>query len=88
MSQLTITLLILLLMIIGYSSGRIALWLVSLSATVLLIITGILDFETAFGNLVDDNLVMMAAIVVLATGLTKANIFFKSGCSCQTVWRQ
>ncbi len=79
MSQLTITLLILLLMIIGYSSGRIALWLVSLSATVLLIITGILDFETAFGNLVDDNLVMMAAIVVLATGLTKANIFSNLG---------
>ncbi len=79
MSQLTITLLILLLMIIGYSSGKIALWLVSLCATVLLIITGILDFETAFGNLVDDNLVMMAAVVVLATGLTKANIFSNLG---------
>ena len=74
MSQLTITLLILLLTIIGFCSGKVATWVVSMTATLALILTGILDFETAFGSIVDDNLVMMAAVVVLANGLIKTGI--------------
>ncbi len=71
MSQLTITLLILVLTIIGFCSGKIATWVVSMTATLALVLTGILDFETAFGSIVDDNLVMMAAVVVVANGLIR-----------------
>lgn len=79
MSQLTIVLIILLLTIIGFCSGKIATWVVSMTAIIALILTGILDFATAFGNIVDDNLVMMAAVVVLANGLTKTGIFNNVG---------
>lgn len=71
MSQLTIVLLILLLTIIGFCSGKVATWVVSMTATLALILTGILDFETAFGNIVDSNLIMMAAVVVVANGLIR-----------------
>lgn len=73
-TQLVITLLVLLLMIIGFLSGKFRLGLVAMTAATVLCLTGVLTFSEAYANFSDKNVVMIAGMFILSGALSKTSL--------------
>lgn len=72
--QLIITLVVVLLMIIGFLSGKFKLGLVAIAATTVLCLTGVLEFGEAYANFANKNVVMIGAMFILAGALSKTSL--------------
>ena len=72
--QLIITLVVMLLMIIGFLSGKFKLGLVAMAATTTLCLTGVLEFSEAYANFANKNVVMIGAMFILAGALSKTSL--------------
>lgn len=72
--QLIITLVVMLLMIIGFLSGKFKLGLVAMAATTVLCLTGVLEFSEAYANFANKNVVMIGAMFILAGALSKTSL--------------
>lgn len=72
--QLIITLVVMLLMIIGFLSGKIKLGLVAMAATTVLCLTGVLEFGEAYANFANKNVVMIGGMFILAGALSKTSL--------------
>ena len=72
--QLIITLVVMLLMIIGFLSGKFKLGLVAMAATTTLCLTGVLEFGEAYANFANKNVVMIGAMFILAGALSKTSL--------------
>lgn len=75
--QLIITLVVMLLMIIGFLSGKFKLGLVAMAATTVLCLTGVLEFGEAYANFANKNVVMIGAMFILAGALSKTSLVSK-----------
>lgn len=72
--QLIITLVVMLLMIIGFLSGKFKLGLVAMAATTVLCLTGVLEFGEAYANFANKNVVMIGGMFILAGALSKTSL--------------
>lgn len=72
--QLIITLLVMLLMIIGFLSGKFKLGLVAMAATTVLCLTGVLEFGEAYANFANKNVLMIGGMFILAGALSKTSL--------------
>lgn len=72
--QLIITLLVMLLMIIGFLCGRFKLGLVAMTASTLLCLTGVLTFNEAYASFSNSNVVMIAGMFILSGALGKTSL--------------
>ncbi|MDO4326828.1 MAG: SLC13 family permease [bacterium] len=73
-TQLVITLVVLLLMIIGFLSGKFKLGLVAMTASTILCLTGVLTFNEAYANFSNNNVVMIAGMFILSGALGKTSL--------------
>lgn len=73
-TQLVITLVILVAMIIGFLSGKFKLGLVAMAAATLFYLTGILSFEEAYANFANKNVIMIGAMFILSGALSKTSL--------------
>lgn len=73
-AQLIITLVVMLLMIVGFLSGKFKLGLVALAATTVLCLTGVLEFDEAYANFANKNVVMIAGMFILSGALSKTSL--------------
>lgn len=74
MSPLSITLIILLLTIIAFLSGKVPMSIVSMGIILALIIFKILPVQRAFSGFINVNVVMFAGMFVIGAGITKTSI--------------
>ena len=72
--QLIITLAVMLLMIIGFLSGKFKLGLVAMTASTVLCLTGVLTFNEAYANFANNNVVMIAGMFILSGALSKTSL--------------
>lgn len=72
--QLIITLLVMLLMIIGFLCGRFKLGLVAMTASTVLCLTGVLTFNEAYASFSNSNVVMIAGMFILSGALGKTSL--------------
>lgn len=72
--QLVITLLVMLLMIIGFLCGRFKLGLVAMTASTVLCLTGVLTFNEAYASFSNTNVVMIAGMFILSGALGKTSL--------------
>lgn len=73
-TQLVITLVVLLLMIVGFLSGKFKLGLVAMTAATVLCLTGVLTFNEAYANFSNSNVVMIAGMFILSGALGKTSL--------------
>lgn len=73
-AQLVITLVVLLLLIVGFLSGRFRLGLVAMAATTILCLTGVLTFNEAYAYLSNNNVVMIGGMFILSGALSKTSL--------------
>ena len=74
MTPLQITLVILLVTIIAFASGKIPIAVISSGIMIALILTGVRSPEEAFSGFVNTNVVMFVAMFVIGAGLTKTKL--------------
>ena len=74
MTSLQITLVILLVTIIAFASGKIPIAVISSGIMIALILTGVRTPEEAFSGFVNTNVVMFVAMFVIGAGLTKTKL--------------
>ncbi len=74
MSPLTISVIVFLCTIVAFFSGKVALGLIGIGASVVLQLTGVMDSATIWGNFVNSSVVMFAALFVLSAGLMKTSL--------------
>ena len=74
MNDLTISLIIFVITVIMFFSGKFALGLIGLCAAVALQLTGVLDAATVWSNFTNESVVMFAALFVLSAGLMKTRL--------------
>lgn len=74
---LIITLVVLLLLIVGFLSGKFKLGLVAMTATTVLCLTGVLTFNEAYAYLANNNVVMIGGMFVLSGALSKTSLVTK-----------
>lgn len=74
MTPLQITLVILLLTIIAFASGKIPIAVISSGIMIALILTGVRTPEEAFSGFINTNVVMFVAMFVIGAGLTKTKL--------------
>lgn len=72
--QLIITLLVMLLMIIGFLCGRFKLGLVAMTASTVLCLTDVLTFNEAYASFSNSNVVMIAGMFILSGALGKTSL--------------
>ena len=72
--QLVITLVVMVLMIIGFLSGKFRLGLVAMAAATVLCLTGVLSFDEAYANFANKNVVMIGGMFILAGALSKTSL--------------
>lgn len=72
--QLVITLVTMLLMIVGFLSGKFRLGLVAMTAATVLCLTGVLTFSEAYANFANNNVVMIAGMFILSGALSKTSL--------------
>ena len=72
--QLVITLLVMLLMIIGFLCGKFKLGLVAMTASTVLCLTGVLTFNEAYASFSNNNVVMIAGMFILSGALGKTSL--------------
>ena len=77
MSPLGITLIILLLTIIAFLSGKVPMSIVSMGIILALIIFKILPVQRAFSGFININVIMFAGMFVIGAGITKTSILEK-----------
>lgn len=78
MSPLEITLVILLVTIIAFVSGKVPFSVISTGIILALILTGIKTPAEAFGGFINTNVVMFVAMFVIGAGLTKTPLIDKA----------
>lgn len=71
---LVITIVVMLLMIVGFMSGKFKLGLVALTATTVLCLTKVLTFQEAYAYFSNGNVIMVGSMFVLAGALGKTSI--------------
>ena len=86
MSPLEITLVILLVTIIAFVSGKVPFSVISTGIILALILTGIKTPAEAFGGFINTNVVMFVAMFVIGAGLTKTPLIQSLSRSCSTVY--
>ena len=74
MNQLIISLIIFLVTVVLFFSGKFSLGLIGLCAAVALQLTGVLDAATVWGNFTNTNAVMFVSLFVLSAGLMKTQL--------------
>ena len=78
MTPMWLTLVILLLTIIAFLSGKVPVSIISMGIILLLIIFKILTPAQAFGGFIDTNVIMFAGMFVIGAGITKTSILQKT----------
>ena len=78
MSPLEITLVILLVTILAFVSGKIPFSVISTGIILALILTGVKTPAEAFGGFINTNVVMFVAMFVIGAGLTKTPLIDKA----------
>ncbi len=78
MSPLEITLVILLVTIIAFVSGKVPFSVISTGIILALILTGVMTPAEAFGGFINTNVVMFVAMFVIGAGLTKTPLIDKA----------
>ncbi len=73
-TQLVITLIVLLLLIVGFLSGKFKLGLVAMTATTVLCMTGVLTFNESYSYFGNNNVVMIAGMFILSGALSKTSL--------------
>ena len=71
MSQLTICLIIFVITVIGYCSGKYSLATVSITSLIALAVTGCLETGEALGYFANNNVIMIAGMCVVAAGFNR-----------------
>lgn len=71
MSQVTITLLFLLFAIVMFMWEKIPLGLTSMIVCVGLVVTGVLDWKTAFSGFIDSNVILFVAMFIVGGAFLK-----------------
>lgn len=71
MNTLTICLIIFVLMVIGFCSGKISLATVSLVSMMALVLTGCMDAKDALGYFANNNVIMIGGMCVVAAGFNR-----------------
>ena len=79
MSQVTITLLFLLFAIVMFMWEKIPLGLTSMIVCVGLIVTGVLDWKTAFSGFIDSNVILFVAMFIVGGALFETGMANKIG---------
>ena len=74
MTPLTISIIVFLITVAMFFTGKIALGLIGLTASVALQITGVLPAATVWGNFTNSSVVIFAALFVLTAGLMKTSL--------------
>ena len=74
MNPLIISLIIFLVTVVLFFSGKFSLGLIGLCAAVALQLTGVLDTATVWGNFTNTNVVMFVSLFVLSAGLMKTRL--------------
>lgn len=77
MSTLNICLIIFVGTIIGYALNKFPMEVIGLSGVVLLVLTGCLDQESALANFSNPNVILMAAMFVVAAGFNRTQLVNK-----------
>ena len=73
MSQITITLLFLLFAIVMFMWEKIPLGLTSMIVCVGLVVTGVLEWQTAFAGFIDSNVILFVAMFIVGGALLNRN---------------
>ena len=79
MSQVTITLLFLLFAIVMFMWEKIPLGLTSMIVCVGLVVTGVLDWQTAFSGFIDSNVILFVAMFIVGGALFETGMANKIG---------
>ena len=79
MSQVTITLLFLLFAIVMFMWEKIPLGLTSMIVCVGLVVTGVLDWKTAFSGFIDSNVILFVAMFIVGGALFETGMANKIG---------
>lgn len=79
MSQVTITLLFLLFAIIMFVWEKIPLGVTSMIVCVGLVVTGVLDWKTAFSGFIDSNVILFVAMFIVGGALFETGMANKIG---------
>ena len=78
MTPLEITLLILMLTIVAFITGKIPFSVISAGIMLSLILTGVMEPAEAFSGFINTNVVMFVAMFVIGAGLTKTSLIDKA----------
>ena len=78
MTPLEITLLILVLTIVAFITGKIPFSVISAGIMLSLIMTGVMEPAEAFSGFINTNVVMFVAMFVIGAGLTKTSLIDKA----------
>ena len=79
MSQITITLLFLLFAIVMFMWEKIPLGLTSMIVCVGLVVTGVLEWQTAFAGFIDSNVILFVAMFIVGGALFETGMANKIG---------
>ena len=79
MSQVTITLLFLLFAIVMFMWEKIPLGVTSMIVCVGLVVTGVLDWKTAFSGFIDSNVILFVAMFIVGGALFETGMANKIG---------
>lgn len=79
MSQITITLLFLLFAIVMFMWEKIPLGLTSMIVCVGLVVTGVLEWQTAFAGFIDSNVILFVAMFIVGRALFETGMANKIG---------
>lgn len=79
MSQITITLLFLLFAIVTFMWEKIPLGLTSMIVCVGLVVTGVLEWQTAFAGFIDSNVILFVAMFIVGGALFETGMANKIG---------
>lgn len=79
MSQITITLLFLLFAIVMFMWEKIPLGLISMIVCVGLVVTGVLEWQTAFAGFIDSNVILFVAMFIVGGALFETGMANKIG---------
>lgn len=78
MSPMWITLIILILTIIAFLTGKVPMSIISMGIILALLIFKILPVEKAFGGFINSNVIMFVGMFVIGAGITKTSILQKT----------
>lgn len=74
MNSMIITLIILLGVVLAFISGKVKMSMIGITTVFFLVVCGVLPAETAFGNFVNSNVLLLAAMFVVGAAIQKTSI--------------